>query len=250
MVPTRAVSELYHRHANVLGLQIVVELLACGAIHLFHFVAHHPTQKVDAVDALVHEASAILFPRAPPRRLIVISLVPVPTNMDAAVGYLPETPLFKRPARLLHRHVESILMAGGNRHATILRTRDNEIRIGDAHGHGLLDDNDSCRRQCSPSAIAACLPLSVAMATSSYVRVIGKHGAIIRVAGDRTCRPPSHACAKKPLHLLGSSISQTATRFEPVVLGGKNMVGGNAAAADNGAFHFAISCLCSNQHFA
>ena len=137
----RTVFELHNGHADVLALEVIMELLFGDAVDLVHLVPHHPAQQVDAVDALVHQAAAVLRPGTPPRRLIVVVPVTVPADVDAAVGELSETASLYGMAQLLHRHVEAVLVAGGNFNVLFLAAADDLVRIVHAHGHGLFNDD-------------------------------------------------------------------------------------------------------------
>ena len=111
------------------------------AVDLHEFAVHHPAQQVDAVDALVHEAAAVLRPRAAPGRLLVVALVAVPAHVDGAVGEPAEAAVLERGARLLDGDVEAVLMAGRNEHAALLGAADDLVRVRHGHGHGLLNDD-------------------------------------------------------------------------------------------------------------
>ena len=137
----RAVFELHNGHADVLALEVIVELLAGDAVDLVHLVPHHPAQQIDAVDALVHQAAAVLRPGAAPRCLIVVVPVTVPADVDAAVGELSEAPPLYGVAQLLHRHVEAVLVAGGHLDVLFLAAADDLVRVVHAHGHGLFDND-------------------------------------------------------------------------------------------------------------
>ena len=118
-----------------------MELLAGDAVDLVHLVPHHPAQQIDAVDALVHQAAAVLRPGAPPRCLIVVVPVTVPADVDAAVGEFAEAPPLYGMAQLLHRHVEAVLVAGGHLDVLFLAAADDLVRVVHAHGHGLFDND-------------------------------------------------------------------------------------------------------------
>ena len=112
-----------------------------GPVDLLHLVAEGPAQKIDAVNALIHKGSAILRPGTSPGCLIIVGLVPVPANVDGAVGQRPEPSCFQRAAHLLHCYIEAVLVAGRNLHALLLRTADDLLCICHGHSHGLLDNH-------------------------------------------------------------------------------------------------------------
>ena len=115
-----AVFKGHHGHAHILTFQIVMELPAGLGVDASHLPAHHPAEQINAMDTLVHQAPAVLGPGAPPGRLIVIVLVPVPPHMDGPVGELAETPLFQGLSGGLNGVVEAVLVAGRNLDALFL----------------------------------------------------------------------------------------------------------------------------------
>ena len=63
-----------------------MELLLCNTVDLLYLVPHHPAEQVDAVNALIHQAAAVLGPGPPPGSLIVIVPVSVPSDVNGTVG--------------------------------------------------------------------------------------------------------------------------------------------------------------------
>src|SRR5699024_2645690 len=103
----RTVLKLDNRHADVLGLEVVVELLAGDAVDLVDLLAQHLAPPVDAVDALVHQRAAVVRPGAAPLGLVVVVAVAVPADVNRAVGELAAAARLQRLAHLLHRYVKA-----------------------------------------------------------------------------------------------------------------------------------------------
>ena len=76
---------------HVFGLKVVMKTLARGTVDFFDLVSEHPSEQVDAMDALVHERAAILLPCSSPGRLLVIGFATVPADIDRTMGDSPET---------------------------------------------------------------------------------------------------------------------------------------------------------------
>ena len=96
--------------------------------YLFDLIAHHPAKKIYAVYTLVHQGAAVLFPCSPPRSLIVVSAVSVPSNMYGAVRQLPESPVFQSFSEFLYGYVKPVLVTCGNLYAVFFGGIDDRIR--------------------------------------------------------------------------------------------------------------------------
>ena len=179
----RAVFELHDRHADVLALEVIVELLLGDAVDLVHLVSHHPAQKVDAVDALVHQAAAVARPFPAPRRLIVVVAPAVPADVDAAVGEPSEAACLYGMAQLLHRHVEAILVTGGDLDMLFLAAADDLVRVVHAHGHGLFDDDVHTRVDAGEGDLGVDAALR-GDGNELKLGMLGEHLPVVRVAGD------------------------------------------------------------------
>ena len=77
-----SIVELHNCHTDILTFQIVMLLLTCDTIDFINFITHHPTEKIDSMDTLVHQRSTILSPGTAPRSLRIIILVTIPSDMD------------------------------------------------------------------------------------------------------------------------------------------------------------------------
>ena len=210
-----------------------MELLLGDAVDLLHLVAHHPTQQVDAVDALVHEAAAILSPGAPPGGLVIIAVVPVPANVDGAVGNFSKAPGLQSLAHLLNGHVEAILVTGGDLHMLFLAAADDLLGIIHAHGHGLFDDDvyaviDAIERDLGVDAAFG------GDGRQSDV-VFRQHLLIVGVALDRGV-VLQVIFFKQRLHLLRQYVTH-GDNLQLVVDGGLHVVHGDASATDKRVFH-------------
>ena len=93
------------------------------------------------MDALVHEAAAVLSPGAPPGRLIVIALAPVPPHVGGPMGQLPETPFLQGFADILYGLVESVLVVGADHHPRLPAGLNDGVGVRDGQGDGLFDDH-------------------------------------------------------------------------------------------------------------
>ena len=91
------------------------------------------------MDALVHEAAAVLGPGAPPGGLAVVAPVPVPPHVDRSVGHAPEATLLHGSADVAHGDVEAVLVAGRYLHAALLGAPHDLVGVGHRHRDGLLD---------------------------------------------------------------------------------------------------------------
>ena len=224
-----AVLELHHGHADVLTLQIVMELLLGDAVDFFHLVAHHPAQQVDAVDALIHQAAAVLGPGAPPGGLVIVAVVPVPADMDGAVRNLAETTGLQGLAHLLNGHIEAVLVAGGHLHTLLLAAADDLLSVVHVHSHGLFDDDIDA----VVDAVEGDLGMDAALGgdgRQGYV-VFRQHLLIVGVALD------GGVVLQVVLsHFLRQNIAH-GDDLQLVVDGGLHVVHGNAAAADESVFH-------------
>lgn len=186
------------------------------------------------MDALVHETAAVLGPRAAPRSLLVIGAVAVPADVHGPVGQPAEAPRLQGVARLLHGHVEAVLMAGAHLDARLLGAAHNLVCIGHGHGQGLLHNAVHARVdevQGNPGVLAAL----GGHGRKLDLGVLGQHLPVIDVAGDGAVALEA-VLGQERLHALGQHVAN-GHEVEAVALDGSDVVGGDAAAADDGALH-------------
>src|SRR5262249_3560749 len=98
-----------------------------------------PYQQIHVVARLVHEDATVVGPGAPPRILVVIGLIPRPTNANAACHQLPEAPGFQRFSQLDDWHIEPVLLHYEQPHSRLGTTIDHYPSIPDVQGHRFLD---------------------------------------------------------------------------------------------------------------
>ena len=211
-----------------------MELLTGDAVDLVHLVSHHPAQQVDAMDALVHQAAAVLRPGAPPRGLIVVVPVTVPADVDAAVGEFAEAPPLYGMAQLLHRHVEAVLVAGGHLDVLFLAAADDLVRVVHAHGHGLFDDDVHPRVDTGEGDLGVDAALR-GDGGQLQVGMLGQQLFVVRVAGDGIV-VLEVILGQQLLHLLRQHVAHSDD-VQLVVQGGLHVVDRDAAAADQCVSH-------------
>ena len=93
------------------------------------------------MDALVHEAAAVLSPGASPGGLIVIALAPVPPHVGSPMGQSAEPSGFQRLTDVLYGFIEPVLMVGADHHARLPAGLNDGVGVRDGQGDGLLDDH-------------------------------------------------------------------------------------------------------------
>ena len=103
------------RESQILRLNIIVRQAIRIRHDLRHIVAHHPAQKIDIMNTLIHQRAAVLLPCAAPFCLFIVVAVPVPSDMRRAVQHPAETAVLNRFSDFLYRLIKSVLMAGTNR---------------------------------------------------------------------------------------------------------------------------------------
>ena len=118
----------------------MMELLSGHTIDLIYLISEHPAEKVDAMDTLIHQRTAVRCPFSSPWSLSVIALVPVPQYMDGTMGQFSEAPSFQSLSGLLYCQIEPVLMAGRYLHVLFPGTTDDLIRILNAHSHRFLNN--------------------------------------------------------------------------------------------------------------
>ena len=210
-----------------------MELLTGDAVDLLHLVSHHPAKQVDAVDALVHQAPAVLGPGSPPGGLVIIVPVAVPAHMDGSVGEAAEPPRLQGSAGLLHRHVEAVLVAGGYFDALGVTAADDLLRVCHIHGHGLFDDNVHP----SVDAVQGDLSMEPALRGDAHQGelVFREHLPVVGVALDgRVSRQVIFG--QQGVHLFRQHVAH-GDDLQAVVQGRFDVVDRDAAAADEGVFH-------------
>ena len=210
-----------------------MELLLGDAVDFFHLVAHHPAQQVDAVDALIHQAAAVLGPGAPPGGLVIVAVVPVPADMDGAVGNLAEAARLQGLTHLLNGHIEAVLVAGGHLHALLLTAANDLLGVVHVHGHGLFDDDidavvDTVEGDLGVDAALGSDGRQGDVVFRQHLLIVGvalNGGVVLQVVLSQQC-----------LHFLREDIAH-GDDLQLIVDGGLHVVHGNAAAADECVFH-------------
>ena len=228
-----AVFELHHRHADVLALQVVVELLGGLGVDLLYLVPHHPAQQIHAVDALVHHAATVLGPGAAPRSLVIVVLVPVPAHMDGAVGQLAEPALLQGLPGGLDGIVEPVLVAGAHLDVMSFRCLHDGVCVRHGHGHGLFNDDIHAVL----NAVQGDLCMEPALGGDSrQLRLLCvNHLFVIRVAVDRGVflQP---VLGQQSLHGLRLHVAHGG-QLQLVVYYCFDVVDSDTAAADENIFH-------------
>lgn len=198
------------------------------------------------MDALVHEAAAVLGPRPAPRGLLVVGAVAVPADVDGTVGEPPEATPLQGPAGLLHGHVEAVLVAGAHLHTGRVGASNDLVGVGHGHGQGLLDDDVDAavdEVEGDPGVLAALGGHGCEL----DLGVLGQHLPVVGVAADGAVALEA-VLGQERLHALGQHVAD-GHEVEAVALDGGDVVGGDAAAADDGALHAtAPRCCRGSQH--
>ena len=188
------------------------------------------------MDALVHQAAAVLRPGAPPGRLGIIGPVPVPAHMDRPVGQPAETPRLQRPAGFLHRYIKAVLVAGADRNALLPASPDDLLRVLHGHGHGLFDDDGNMAVyavQGNPGVKAA-----LGGNRHQFRLRLRQHGQIVPIASDGGIARQA-ACFQQGLHRLRPHVAYGGY-LQAVLQRGPYVVCGNAPAANQRVFHFEL----------
>ena len=216
-----------------------MELLLGDAVDFFHLVAHHPAQQVDAVDALVHEAAAVLGPGAAPGGLIVVAVIPVPADMYGAVGDLTEAACLQGLTHLLDSHIEAVLVASGDLHTLFRAAADDLLGVVHIHGHGLFDDDVHT----VVNAIKGDLGMDAALGGNGGQGnvVFRQHLLIVGIALDGGV-VLQVVLSQQRLHFLRQHIAH-GDDLQLVVDGGLHVIHSNAAAADKSVFHNSTSFI-------
>ena len=188
------------------------------------------------MDALIHQAAAVLGPSAPPLGLIVIAAVTVPAHMDGAVGQAAETAALQSPAQLLHRHIEAVLMARGHLHALLGAAADDLLGVVHGHGHGLLDDDVDA----VVDAVEGDLRVDTALGGDAGQGdvILGDHLLVVGVALDGGV-VLQVVPGQQSLHLLRQHVAH-GDDLQLVVDGGLHVVDRDTAAADQCVFHLCL----------
>ena len=211
-----------------------MEALPRLPVNFNDLAAHHPAQKINAMDALVHEAAAVLRPCAAPGGLIIVVPVAVPADVNRAVGEPSKTPGFERGASPLNGDVEAVLMTGRDEHATLLRATDDLVGIRHGHCHGLLDDYihtgiDAVERDCGVLAALR------GNGNEFELGMLLKHDAIVLVPGNGGIALQAMLC-KNALHVLRHHVTY-GNNIKLVTNRRSDVVGRDAATADKSIFH-------------
>lgn len=142
----RAAFELNERHSDVLGFDIRMIHARSERRDLRNIAAHQPAEQVDAVDALIHQRSAVLSPCAAPVARGVIFFVAPPQHVNAAVQQSAEPAVVDRAARELHRTVEAVLVVRAHRNAGGIGGGDYAPRVCHRERYRLFDYHIAARR--------------------------------------------------------------------------------------------------------
>ena len=189
------------------------------------------------MDALIHQAAAVLGPGAPPGGLVVVAVVPVPADMDGAVGNLAEAAGLQRLTHLLNGHIEAVLVAGGHLHMLFLTAANDLLGVVHVHSHGLFDnDIDTV-----VDAVEGDLGVDAALGGDGRQGdvVFRQHLFIVGVALDGGV-VLQVIFGQQRLHFLRQNIAH-GDDLQLIVDGGLHVIHGDAAAADECVFHSVIS---------
>ena len=213
-----------HGNADVLPLNGRMEAVARCAEHLDRR-AHHPTQQVDGVDALVHETAAVLVPCTAPSSLTVVGVIAIPPHRRAAVGKHTKTARLQSAPNGLDSRVKTVLVAYRHTHVAPSGRLHNGVGVGHRKRDGLLD-NDMEAGVYAGEGYGA---MGTAGSGDRHEVEFGmgrEHGAVVGIARYR-----GNACAHK--QGVGLSWVHIAHGHQPKTRLGHRlkMVGGNAAAA-------------------
>ena len=225
-----AAGKAHQRQPQILRLNVIMLQIVGIGHDLGHFIAHHPAQQINIMDALVHQRAAVLGPGAPPGSLLVIAGAPVPADMGRAVQHPAKAALFHRVPDFLNGFVKPVLVAGAQLQAPPVRLGDQTARVRQGKGQRLFDNHMTARPQhvqtnggvpaASRSHGAQFRPLLF-----QHLPVVGiaAHPGppLLRQRGEHRLHPFRNRVAH------GAQIQRTG-----VVHNGGNMVGRDAAAAD------------------
>ena len=210
-----------------------------------HLAAHHPAQQVDAVDALVHEAAAVLGPGAPPGGLAVVAPVPVPPHVDRSVGHAPEATLLHGSADVAHGDVEAVLVAGRYLHAALLGAPHDLVGVGHRHRDGLLDYRVDARVD-AVQRDARVLAALGGDGRDVQVRLRREHLAVAAV--DPRCRAVPLRPLEQALGLAGGGVAERR-ELESVRADGLDVVERYAPAAYYCALHVTAPLSNGRQEY-
>ena len=93
------------------------------------FISHHPAEQIDVVDALIHQRAPVLIPSAPPFGLIIVALIPVPSDVGGAVVEPAEAPGLQSFPDFSDGGVEPVLMAGAELDALLPGGEDEPVCV-------------------------------------------------------------------------------------------------------------------------
>ena len=191
------------------------------------------------MDALIHQAAAVLGPGAPPGGLVIVAVVPVPADMDGAVRNLTEAACLQRLAHLLNGHIEAVLVAGGHLHALLLAAADDLLGVVHVHSHGLFDDDIDT----VVDAVEGDLGVDAALGGDGCQGnvVFRQHLLIVGIALDGGV-VLQVVLSQQRLHFLRQHIAH-GDDLQLVVDGGLHVIHSNAAAADKSVFHNSTSFI-------
>ena len=116
-------------NAKIFRLNIRVFQPVCHPHNAVYLIPHHPAQKINIMNTLIHQRTAVLLPGAAPLRPGIILIIPGPANMCCPM---------KHPSKAVHLHrltdfldglVKTVLVAGTDLHTLLLRRLYNPVRI-------------------------------------------------------------------------------------------------------------------------
>ena len=213
-----------HGNADVFSLNGRMEAVARGTEHLDRR-AHHPTQQVDGVDALVHETAAVLVPCTAPSSLTVVGVIAIPPHRRAAVGKRAKTARLQSAPNSLDSRVKTVLVAYRHAYAAPPGRLHNGVGVGHRKRDRLLD-NDMKTGVYAAKGYGA---MSTAGSGDCHEIKLGMRGEHSAVVGIAWYRGDTHALKQG----IGLSRVHIAHGHQPKTRLGHRlkMVGGNAAAA-------------------
>ena len=185
------------------------------------------------MNALIQEATAVLRPGASPRRLRVIILIAIPTDVDGAVREPSEMPLVERATYFFDGRIKPILMTDRDLDIILFRALDDRVGIGNTHRHGFFDDHINA----AINAIECnrCVRAAARRYADELGALLRQHFFVIGILLD------VGVVESVPIENLRHFITikvGNGDKCQAVVLSGRKVVGGNSAAPDQGVFHY------------
>lgn len=171
------------------------------------------------MNALIHQSAAVAGPPAAPKRLIVVCLIPIPANVDRAVGKLPEAASLSRCVHLLCRGIKAVLVTYRSLYVVCFRFGDDLPRVRHAHGNGFF--NDDVYAAANAVQRDFCMFPAVRGDGHQFKLVFFQHGPVIAVLPD-ACAVHAHT-VKQALGLACVKITGSY-QFQTVLADGLHML--------------------------